>query len=118
MSNAPLELRPTAHTRPGIVVLSSSLRLLFVDRQASTLIHNFDSPTGTPDHETDLPACLLTVAQKIADALSSHRATSRSESSSISQFVDTRSDRLHIQGFGVPHERNDSRIVLLLSPHP
>jgi hypothetical protein len=99
----------------GTIVLTSSCRLLFIDRNAISFLGTLDSnwlaPTGAPS----LPTDLITMVQKIA----AHSATDGcldSLSVHMSQVLGSRSQPIRVQGFTVlRHEQRERRFVLVLS---
>mgnify|MGYP003455474773 FL=1 len=99
----------------GTIVLSTSCRLLFIDRSAIGLLGALDSDWLAPTEAQPLPPCLMTMVQDMTahstidrwpDPLSMHR----------SQVLGSRSQPIRVQGFMVAcHEQQDRRFVLVLS---
>jgi hypothetical protein len=99
----------------GAIVLSASCRLLFIDRNAISLLGTLDSDWLVPTSAQTLPPCLMTMVQEIA----AHSAINRcpdSLSTHIRQFLGSRSQPIRVQGFMMPrHEQRERRFVLVLS---
>lgn len=99
----------------GTIVLTSSCRLLFIDRNAIDLLGTLDLDWLAPTGAQPIPPCLMTMVQEITahstidrcpDPLLMHR----------SQVLGSRSQPILVQGFMVAcHEQQDRRFVLVLS---
>ena len=105
-------------TDPGIVVLSSSLHVLFMNRRAMALLNQLDHTVHLVGTERDLVAPLQRHCQDIIETMQT-----RMESNSWEQFQQCRtignsSRSILVKGFGIPDRKglSYSRIVMLLSP--
>lgn len=105
------ELSPT-----GTVVLSSSCRLLFIDRAAIDLLGRLD-PDYSPRTETGLlPPGLLTIAREIASQHSVIDNGPQSPLVRVSRLLGPHSQPVRVEGFPVPSsQRGETRILLILS---
>lgn len=101
----------------GTVVLSSSCRLLFIDRAAIDLLGRLD-PDFSPRTGTELlPPGLLTIAREIAAQYSVIDAGPQSPLAQVSRLLGLNFKQVRVEGFPVPcSQRLETRIVLVLSP--
>ena len=100
----------------GTVVLSSSCRLLFIDRTAIDILGRLD-PDFTPRTGAGLlPPGLLTIAQEIAAQHSAVESSPRSPLTRVSRLLRPHSQPVRVEGFSVPcPQQQEIRIVLVLS---
>jgi len=106
-------------TGPGIVVLSSSLVVLHMNRRAMALLTQLERTAQSIGTECALTAPLHQHCQDIIETLQA-----RLGSNNWDQFQQYRTigDSCHtilLKGFGLPDRRglHHSRILILLSPH-
>ena len=107
---------------PGIVVLSPSLQILHMNRQAYLLISGLAPPTTREaqqaDHRTDLlPPALISLAGEILRVLRRRHEMSEKGQFEIRHSVNGSSMPVFIRGVGMPngHGVQHARIVLLLT---
>ena len=106
---------------PGIAVLSPSLQVLYVDRQAQILISDLVPTTPEAQQSNDrthvLPPALITLAGVILNALRSSHTMSEKGLIEIRHSVNGTGKLVSICGIGVPkgHEVEPARIVLFLT---
>jgi hypothetical protein len=108
--------RDTGFGPTGTIVLSTSCRLLFIDRNAldllGLLVQDVPARTGTQI----LPDCILTVAREIVVVHSTGGAVSHIPSAHVNRLLGPSSQPIRVQGFTVPSlEGQDNKIVLVLS---
>ena len=106
---------------PGIVVLSPSLQVLHINRQAHLLICDL-VPTipeaQHPNHRTDvLPPALINLAGEILSVLRSRHKISEKGQFEIRHSANESGKPVFIRGVGVPngHGVEHARIVFVLS---
>jgi hypothetical protein len=105
----------------GIVVLSPSMQVLYMNRQAQFLISDFvstDQTTQQPNNRTDiLPPLLINLAGEIFSILRSRHEMSEKGQFEIQYFVNESGKPVVIRGVGVPNGQGveQARIVLLLT---
>lgn len=110
-NNRTIGLGPT-----GTIVLSSSCRILFIDRNAIELLGRLDPDSLAGRRAQLLPSCLMTVAQEIAASHSSITAGPYVPGARTRRLLGSPAQPVRVQGFTVPSpERQDMRIVLVLS---
>lgn len=100
----------------GTIVLSTSYRLLFIDRKPLDLLGLLvpDVPARAGTHI--LPDCMLTVAQEIVTVHSTGGAVSHIPSAHVIRLLGPSSQPIRAQGFTVSSlEGQDNKIVLVLS---
>ena len=107
---------------PGIVVLSPSLQILHMNRQAYLLISDLAPPTTREaqqaDHRTDLlPPALINLAGEILRVLRRRHEMSEKGQFEIRHSVNGSNKPVFIRGVGMPngHGVQHARIVLLLT---
>lgn len=105
-------------TGPGIIVLSSTLRVLHMNRRAMDLLTQFEPTAQCIEAERAITAPLHQHCQDIIESLQA-----RLESNNCEQFHQCRTignspHSILLKGFGLPDRRGllHSRIVILLSP--
>lgn len=105
--------------RPGIVVLSTSFKLLYMNRRALTLLAQVDCPAPSIETAHPLTAPLHLHYQDIMHAIRARGTTSDWERFHLYSRIGDSTGQLLIKGFGLPDRRGAaySRIVMLLSPH-
>lgn len=107
--------------RPGIVVLSPSLEVLHINRQAHLLICDLVPTTPAaqhPNHRTDgLPPALLNLACEILSVLRSRHEIKEQGQFEIRHSTNETGKPVFIRGVGVPngHGVDHARIVLILT---
>mgnify|MGYP001765549276 CR=1 FL=1 len=100
----------------GTVVLSSSCRLLFIDRTAIDLLGTLDPDFSPPTGTGVLPPGLLTIAREIAAQHSASDSSPQSPIMRASRLLGPQSQPVRVEGFLVPcPQRQETRIVLVLS---
>jgi hypothetical protein len=105
----------------GIVVLSTSLQVLYMDRQAQILISDLVPTTPEAQQSNDrthvLPPALITLAGVILNALRSSHTMSEKGLIEIRHSVNGTGKLVSICGIGVPNGPGveHARIVLLLT---
>jgi hypothetical protein len=106
---------------PGIVVLSPSLQILHMNRQAYLLISDLAPTTleaQQADHRTDLlPPALINLAGEILRVLRSRHEMSETGQFEIRHSANGSGKPVFIRGVGVPngHGVQHARIVLFLT---
>ena len=107
----------TAGIRPiGTVVLSSSCRLLFIDRSAIDILERLYPDFSPRTGAGLLPPGLLTIAQEIAAQHSAVESSPRSPLTRVSRLLRPHSQPVRVEGFSVPcPQQQEIRIVLVLS---
>jgi hypothetical protein len=107
--------------RPGIVVLSPSLEVLHINRQAHLLIRDLVPTTPEaqhPNHRTDvLPPALINLAGEILSVLRSRHEINEKGQFEIRHSTNDTGKPVFIRGVGVPngHGVDHARIVLVLT---
>jgi len=106
-------------TSPGIVVLSSSLQLLHMNRQAIALLAQWERTALSIRTKGAVPASLHQLCHEIMETL-----RARVRSNNWAQFyqycaIGDSTCSILLKGFGLPDRRGlpHSRIVMLISPH-
>jgi hypothetical protein len=106
---------------PGIVVLSPSMKILHLNRQARFLINGLASTTSEaqqPNNRTDiLPPVLINLAGEILSVLRSRHEMKEKGEFEIRHSANGSGKPVLIRGVGVPngHEVEQARIVFLLT---
>ena len=107
--------------RPGIVVLSPSLEVLHINRQAHLLICDL-VPTPPkaqhPNHRTDvLPPALINLAGEILSVLRSRHEINEKRQFEIRHSTNETGKPVFIRGVGVPNGQgvDHARIVFVLT---
>ncbi|HEV8328726.1 MAG TPA: hypothetical protein VGQ08_14705 [Nitrospiraceae bacterium] len=107
--------------RPGIVVLSPSLEVLHINRQAHVLICDLAPTTPEaqhPNRRTDvLPPALINLAGEILRVLRSRLEINEMRQFEIRHSTNETGKPVFIRGVGVPngHGVDHARIVLVLT---
>ena len=104
----------SGQSSPGILVLSRSLQLQYVNRRALELIRNIGQAT-TESGVIMLPTPLLELRDQIQESLDAHIEANIWEPFEMSRVVSERGHRLLLRGFGHPNEvaNRDSRIIIV-----
>jgi len=99
---------------PGILVLSRSLQLQYVNRRALELIRNIGQAI-TDSGLIILPTPLLDLRDQIQESLDARIEANIWEPFEMSRVVSHRGQRLLLRGFGHPNEvaNRDSRIIIV-----
>jgi hypothetical protein len=107
--------------RPGIVVLSPSLEVLHINRQAHLLICDLVPTTPEaqhPNHQTNvLPPVLINLAGEILSVLRSRHEINEKGQFEIRHSTNETGKPVFIRGVGVPNGQavDHARIVLVLT---
>jgi len=103
---------------PGIVVLSSCLQLLHMNRRARALLLQLDG-TAQGGAEQAVAAHLHRHCQEIIETLLERLGSKNWEQFHQFGTIGDGTRSILLKGFGIPDRRglSHSRIVLLLSPH-
>ena len=106
-------------TAPGIVVLSSSLDLLHMNRRALALLTQLEQTAQNVETERTVTAPLHQHGQDIIETMQARLAANNWEPFHHYRAIGPASHTILLKGFGIPDRRglSHSRIVMLLSPH-
>lgn len=106
-------------TGPGIVVLSPSLHVLHMSRQAMVLLNQLEHTAQRVGKERAVSAPLHQLCRDIIETLQARFRSNNWEQFQLCRTVGDSPHRILLKGFGIPDPRglSDSRIVMLLSPH-
>jgi hypothetical protein len=106
-------------TGPGIVVLSSSLQVLHMNRRAMALLTQLERTGQSIGTEWALTEPLHQHCQDIFETLQSRLGASNWEQFQQYRMIGNSTNTILLKGFGLPDQRGlpHSRIVILLSPH-
>jgi hypothetical protein len=106
-------------TGPGIVVLSSTLQLLHMNRRALVLLNQLEHTGQSVGAEWALTAPLHQHCQDIIETLQARLGSNSWEQFQQCRMIGNSTNTILLKGFGLPDQRglSYSRIVLLLSPH-
>lgn len=106
-------------TGPGIVVLSYSLQVLHVNRQAMALLTQLERTPQSIGAEQAVTEPLHQHCQDIIETLRARLASNNWEQFHQYRTIGDSSHTILLKGFGLPDRRglSHSRIVVLLSPH-
>lgn len=104
----------SGQSSPGILVLSRSLQLQYVNRRALELIRNIGQAI-TESGVIMLPTPLLELRDQIQESLDVRIEANIWEPFEMSRVVSERGQRFLLRGFGHPNEgaNRDSRIIIL-----
>ena len=107
-------------TIPGIVVLSSSLQVLFMNRRAMTLLDHLEQAAQGLEPKQALPAPLHKHCEDIIEILRMRLASNNWEHFHQYRVIGELNHQILLKGFGLPDRRGLShcRILMLLSSHP
>ena len=106
-------------TGPGIVVLSSSLQVLHMNRRAMALLTQLERTGQSIGTEWALTEPLHQHCQDIIETLQSRLGANNWEQFQQYRMIGNSTNTILLKGFGLPDQRGlpHSRIVILLSPH-
>jgi hypothetical protein len=106
-------------TGPGIVVLSSSLQVLHMNRRALVLLNQLEHTGQSIGTEWVLTEPLHQHCQDIIETLQARLGASNWEQFQQYRMIGNPTNTILLKGFGLPDQRglSYSRIVVLLSPH-
>ena len=106
-------------TAPGIVVLSSALGLLHMNRRALALLTQLEQTAQNVETERTVTEPLHQHGQDIVETLQARLADDNWEPFHHYRAIGPASHTILLKGFGIPDRRglSHSRIVMLLSPH-
>ncbi len=106
-------------TGPGIVVLSPSLQVLHINRQAMALLTQLERTAQSIGAERAIAAPLYQHCQDIIATLQARLASNNWEQFHQYRTIGDSRHTILLKGFGLPDRRGlpHSRIVMLLSPH-
>ncbi len=106
-------------TGPGIVVLSSSLEILHMNRRAMALLRQLEGTARHIEAAQALPTSLQQHCRDIVEALQEHLASNNWKHFHQYRMIGNSTYPILLKGFGLPDSRglSHSRIVLLLSRH-
>jgi len=100
----------------GVIVLSASGRLLYIDQTAIDLLRTVDPDWRAPTRAQPVARCLMTVVQEIVTTQSSVDSSPQPPLARVSHLLGERSQLIRAQAFLVPSPQHERRIVLVLSP--
>jgi hypothetical protein len=103
---------------PGIVVLSSSLQILHINRQAMVLLDRLKHSARSIGAEHAAVAPLHQHCQDIIKTMHTRMGSDNWEQFREDRTIGNSTDPIFVYGFGLPDRRGlpHSRIVMLLSP--
>jgi hypothetical protein len=106
-------------TGPGIVVLSSSIQVLHINRRAMALLTQLERTAQSIGAERAIAAPLYQHCQDIIETLRARLASNNWEQFHQDRTIGDSSHTILLRGFGLPDRRGlpHSRILVLLSPH-
>lgn len=100
----------------GTIVLPSSCRLLFIDRNAIALLSVFESDYIPQKGARVIPACLMDLGQEIVTTSRSIRANPYAMETRVRRIFGPLEQQVRVQGFAISNPAGqDMRIVLVLS---
>jgi len=108
---------PTTCSSPnGLIVLSSSCRLLFIDRKAIALLNVFTSDSPAQKGEQGIPACLMTIAKEVIATSPTIHVHSHGMGVRVRRVLGPPEQPIQVQGFAISSPaQQDMRIILVLS---
>ncbi|RPH78884.1 MAG: hypothetical protein EHM80_09200 [Nitrospiraceae bacterium] len=106
-------------TGPGIVVLSPSLQVLFMNQRAIALLNQLDHTAQSIGTEREISAPLHQHCQDMVETLQTRMRSSNWEQFQQDCTIGNSPHTIVLKGFGLPDRRglSHSRIMMLLSPH-
>jgi len=106
-------------TGPGIVVLSSTLQVLHMNRRALVLLNRLGHTGQSAGVERTVAAPLHQHCRDIIETLQARLKSNNWEQFQQYSTIGGSTNRILLKGFGLPDQRglSYSRIVVLLSPH-
>ena len=104
---------------PGVVVLSPSLQILHINRQAMVLLDRLKHAARNIGAEHAVVAPLHQHCQNIIQIMQARMGSNNWEQFREYRSIGNPTDSVFVYGFGLPDRRGlpHSRIVMLLSPH-
>ena len=104
---------------PGIVVLSTTLQVLHMNRRAMGLLGHLEQASQRQGTKPLLSAPLLQHCQDIVQTLQARLASNNWERFHHYRVIGEPDHTILLKGFGLPDRRglSHSRILMLLSPH-
>lgn len=108
-----------AATGPGIVVLSCSLQVLHMNRQATALLSQLERTAQNNGTERAVATPLHQHCQCIIETMQARLVSNNWEQFHEYRTIGDSTDSILLKGFGLPDRRGlpHSRIVILLTPH-
>jgi hypothetical protein len=105
-------------TEPGIVVLSPSLHVLFMNQRAMALLNQLEHTAQSTKTERDLVAPLHRHCQDIIETLRARLRSNNWEQFQQCRTIGNSPHTILLKGLGLPDIKglSHSRIVMLLSP--
>jgi len=106
-------------TGPGIVVLSPSLQILYMNRRAMALLNQLEYTAQSIGAERAVTAPLHQHCRDIIETLQARLGSNNWQQFQQCRLDDNSTHSILLNGFGLPDRRGmpHSRIVMLLSPH-
>jgi hypothetical protein len=106
-------------TGPGIVVLSSTLQVLHMNRRAMDLLQRLEHAAQSIGTERAVAAPLHQYCQDIIEAMQARLAANNWEQFHQYRTIGDSTHSILLKGFGLPDRRGlpHSRILMLLSLH-
>ena len=104
---------------PGVVVLSPSLQVLHMNRQAMVLLNQLEHTAQSVGAERAFSAPLHQSCRDITETLQARLRSNNWEQFQLCRTIGDSPHRIALKGFGIPDRRglSHSRIVMLLFPH-
>ena len=104
---------------PGVVVLSPSLQVLHMNRQAMVLLNQLEHTAQSVGWERAFSAPLHQSCRDITETLQARLRSNNWEQFQLCRTIGDSPHRIVLKGFGIPDRRglSHSRIVMLLFPH-
>ncbi|MDH5667064.1 MAG: hypothetical protein OEY86_03525 [Nitrospira sp.] len=100
----------------GTIVLSSSCRLVFIDRNAIALLSLIESDSIPQKDVSVIPVCLLDLAREIMTASCGIHTNSCAMGARVRRIFGPPEQQVRVQGFAISNPAGqDMRIVLVLS---
>lgn len=110
------EFGSTESPRPGIIVLSSTLDILFFDREAEALLGGLSRST-TAEPLLILPSPVLDLARELASARSEQQGTNLDDFGRTTRVFESGPYRVQVRGLAIaPSGGVGERVLLVLSP--
>ena len=101
--------------RLGIIVVSSTNQLLFINQRATELMGRLDSTCRALSGPAAIPTCLVDVTQDLCAIQTSAMANGSPRLHQINRLVGATSFPVLVKGFVLDSDKRDRRIVLVLS---
>jgi hypothetical protein len=104
---------------PGVVVLSPSLQVLHMNRQAMVLLNQLKHTAQSVGAERAFSAPLHQPCRDITETLQARLRSNNWEQFQLCRTIGDSPHRIVLKGFGIPDRRglSHSRIVMLLFSH-